>query len=154
MKAIPAGAVLTAVIVVSLAGCSSPSVQEATNGACSDVKEVVDKQPKLGGDDGGTKFIPAMDKELDAARDAQDDFADAGSAADFVVAWKKMVGAMEENRKAWKTVTPWRGARGTELVGALGLAAASSKVDTAKKSLNAAAKKRGYTTCAGIKWQY
>lgn len=153
MKVIPAGAVLAAV-VVSLVGCSSPSTQEATNGACSDVKEVVDKQPKLGGDDDGTKFIPAIDKELDAARDAQGDFADADAAADFVGAWKKMVGAMEENRKAWKTVTPWRGAPGTDLVGVLGLAEASSKVDTAKKSLNAAAKKRGYTTCASIKWQY
>jgi hypothetical protein len=139
---------------LSLTGCSSPSPQERINDACADVKKVVDAQRKLGPDDNGTAFIPVIDKEYAAARKAQAHFAAANAAADFTAAWNNMLSAMWGNRKAWQNVTPWRGAPGTEMIGTLNLAEAKTKLDEAKKSLNAAAHKHEYTTCAAITWQY
>ncbi|MEV0081750.1 hypothetical protein [Saccharopolyspora sp. NPDC050642] len=135
-----------------LSGCS---FFQNADGACSDVKEVVDAVPPTSPDDTGVEIMPRLDRQIEAGRAAQGVFADAEAPADFQDAWTGMIGALEEDREAWQSVTPWKGAPGTDMIGVLQLGAAKQKVDDAKNALNAAADRHGFASCgSAIDWRY
>ncbi|MEU6266871.1 hypothetical protein [Saccharopolyspora shandongensis] len=128
---------------------------QSANGACSDVKEVVDAVPPTKPDDTGVEIMPRLDEPIAAAREAQGVFADAEVPADFQDSWNGMTEALQEDREAWQSVTPWKGAPGTDMIGVLQLGSAKQKVDDAKNALNAAADRHGFASCgSAIDWRY
>jgi outer membrane murein-binding lipoprotein Lpp len=139
-------------VTLLLVGCASSD--DKISGACSTVKDVASSLPAITDDDGAHEIVPMIDKELAAAGTADQSFADNGASAAFKTAWKQMIGALRNDRKAWNDSLGPR-APGGDMVVALGLAQYKTEVDNAKSKLNAAAGSAGYPECGNtIAWRY
>ncbi|SDM65648.1 hypothetical protein [Allokutzneria albata] len=136
-----------------LGGCAS--VQDKVNGACSDVKDVVNAVPEFADRTHAGVTVPALGKQIEVAQAAGRTFEVAGADADFRAAWEKMINALQENATAWKGWDNKTRPRGSDMYFMVMFAKAEKEADEAKGALDTAAGKSGFTECGdAIRWRY
>lgn len=147
-------------LAVVVAGCSTtpPSASEQLAAVCADVHDKVEAIPAIDPEEDNYDTAPKLDRERDAARDAEKLLRGAASGAGkrydgFLTRWHRLVVRFGESARTFHG-EGLEDYPGSDTVNALRIAGVTDDLDAARHAVDDAANRAGLTECAKVPWKY